>query len=1280
MSGKEIRNFEFKVNNAQVFFNEQGKVKYKGNKKGKKQLEQLQPLFDAIAKADNSHNSHDKKVDSQKEKDLMSKLHQLLMADGTVDANELKLGDEFTKSGLTAEAFINKKVNEANQAAIDKVVEQVVAETKLPEETKPDENPAPVEQKPVEPQQTPVKDEEQKPPVQQAQQRPDPRVSQKAYNQTIQNQAQRLEGKRAELESAFTNVQTVQRGSTLYKIALDALKAEGVEKPSPKQINTRIAEIAMLNNIPNVNNVKVGTSLKVGRGTVADAGASGNISNAPTQSPVKQQQGTTQVVKTVAPSTINVLERTAVETLMDLEYQAEDKEVAAEGEEAAWSYKEWTKDGSANMYTTSVGGITLAAASLDELKNIRTQYNAAEIKAAPADEADDAKAARQAENLANMKKRIELAGGDVIAIKAVIAEMRTEGNVDLKSAEVQAFVQDLIRTKNVEVLDALVLVDGTDEDGNSVKNFDVSLLANDKTSAETLASLYTEIRAKENAGVKLTDEEVDLKEFINTNISAGNLYTRAADEDNGLPEVNMHIYNNVDGICFRVVLNGSNYYAQDQSKLDNFVKDYKAANGNPEKLAEVFKNYVNTDDRELAYSLAMHADIMQAKKDDVLTLVENNGLKVLTGLSYSPVATVSENELDGYTAEDKVDGEGDNEFSYKLYTKEGADPVYTAEFNGKTIKAESVEALRTAIADYKEFNNKIGERAVVSYTDKAQKGDPANMRYIEEAFALIEAMDKTDDEKLALKNHILESYFEVTETTEGEDAVTTKTYKFKPSRRPTEEEICAFYDKAAEEMKKAVVESITVDDMGKGSWVAGLEYNEGVETYMVPHFANLISEMDEAGVIDFIQNKVIYKSCDIPFDKAMEMFPDSAELKAELLKHLACNSTCADANRVAILQTVLSEDKKSIDTAKLPNDVTVYDLIGKLPAKCDGETAAEGAVEVFNAVFAGLGKDDLDSIKEMAGKVDDKNNVKAKLTGLISACTVADVDYLADMAAKFSDTININNEVKAKLVELVTNNSKNKELIVKVARLSNSSIVPYGALRNIDAQAAGWDNATKAVVFKSTIDRFNVNKKAELLANAVARHLVTKLDEDRYQIGNTVYLTDWSYNDGDVEFIVLHKVSKTGYDRGQDMFKQVDGLGSGKIYDMVMGKGDFANYMTTYNITGILQAFIDKSPNEGLMEFLYNETTDYSEGFCSRVPKMLMRKAQQLGLQDTPSYKALAEYYGAQGKSKCTNGHPTEGDTFKFTQHVGDKEPSKDDAKKLDIMIKGLTYEIIRKS
>ncbi len=877
--GKEIRNYEFKVNNAQVFFNEKGEVKYKGNKSGKKVLKQLEPLFEAIAKADGSSFSHAKRVDSQKEKDLMEKLHQLLMADGVVDNDELALGDEFKNSKLTAEEFINKKISEVNpnlqttlptEENIDTKVEveqvqteQVVSEEKTPTE----EKPAPEEKQPA---------------------RPDSRVSANAYNETIQNQKLKITNKRAELENAYTYEQPVTKGCTLTGIAIEALKREGVEHPTPKQINERIAEIALINNISNINNVRVGTTLKVGRSQVPNAGASESTATLNSSA-----DGASSIPAIVEPSSITVADKTVEETLQESKYTAAEKSVAAEGEEEGFPYKEWTKEGSATMFTTEIDGATLTAPTLEKLKQLRADYNTekAKIKAKPeGKEADEVKIARQTQNIESMKKLIELSGGDINVIKAMISKLSDENYVDIKSDEAQAFVQELIKTKNVEVLTALL----TKEDGEN-KVFSPNLLGNNKTSAETLVSLHKEIRVKENAGEKLTDKEILLKYFLRNTVNDNNapaLYTIEADEKKGIVAKEMFFCNYFEESYYSTPVEGLDYItAFDPDNLDKFAKEFAAADTDDKKTV-LFAKYANTEDKVFASNLAFYADNLKASKDDVLALVAKNDMFILKNLNYTPVETVTDSDLEGYTKTDKTDGKGDATFSYAEYTKtegEVTTTVYVAEVNDTKIKAASLEALKVAVAEYKEFNNTVAERVVTLYTEAA--GDPANIQYLEKAFAKIDATDKSEEEKQKLKDKILETYFEVTTTTEGESA--TKHYTFKPTRRLTYEECNELFNHTKYDMEKAVLDSIhSVDDLGPN------EYTNLFETYsyvttadLKEKYSQLFDEIEfdlendlegaKAKVLKFID--AVGPNIDlIPFDKIKEKFTDVDFVKEHL--------------------------------------------------------------------------------------------------------------------------------------------------------------------------------------------------------------------------------------------------------------------------------------------------------------------------------------------------------------------------------------------------------------
>ena len=87
----------------------------------------------------------------------------------------------------------------------------------------------------------------------------DGKTSQGAFNQYIQNTAKKFDKTAAEQELSG-KTHKITSGDTLYAIAKDALEKEGIE-PTNKTINERIAKIALVNNIKDVNNVRVGTEI-----------------------------------------------------------------------------------------------------------------------------------------------------------------------------------------------------------------------------------------------------------------------------------------------------------------------------------------------------------------------------------------------------------------------------------------------------------------------------------------------------------------------------------------------------------------------------------------------------------------------------------------------------------------------------------------------------------------------------------------------------------------------------------------------------------------------------------------------------------------------------------------------------------------------------------------------------------------------------------------------------------------------------------------------------------
>ncbi len=110
------------------------------------------------------------------------------------------------------------------------------------------------------------------------------------------------------------------------------------------------------------------------------------------------------------------------------------------------------------------------------------------------------------------------------------------------------------------------------------------------------------------------------------------------------------------------------------------------------------------------------------------------------------------------------------------------------------------------------------------------------------------------------------------------------------------------------------------------------------------------------------------------------------------------------------------------------------------------------------------------------------------------------------------------------------------------------------------------------------------------------------------------------------------------------------------------------------NIIGVIKGFNRKSPNEHIMHYLADD--GLHEGIASRLPKALLRRALENGLQDTPEYKALANYYGANTGTTTydSDGNVAITDKFKLTKHCDDKKALEEgaEASKVDRMMEDL--------
>lgn len=1004
----------------------------------------------------------------------------------------------------------------------------------------------------------------------------DGKTPRRAYNDAMQNlrnsyNAETLGGY---FKGDDADLHVVKKGETLYTIAKKQLAEEGLPTNDFRAINNRIAQIANLNNINDVNNIKEGVKLKVKLTDEAIKKVKENnndsakaFNGTATATGDDWTKGTSKKGQTGGGANDKVADYKKQPTLVDGKTSTiavtknglnmgkgvpvdKDGNVLKDFKDPKYKqggcimkYSNPNHDPQ-EMYQISYGGgkaetaymfkgVKLSAPTVKDLKDLAEKFKAeaSKIKTAPANETAEAKTKRNAENVAALKALVTLTGGNEQVIKNVAEKLLDDSLIDRRTDDYKAFVQDLLLTRNADVVSALI----PKNDGK----FNMGAVKYDRTSHEHLAGMYQEIRRDEINGKKLTDEQIKLKDaLVNTQFEDG--FKIEADEAKHVNEKYLQ-YGNNGRLFYKTTVGDKYYWASDEKLLDEFVNKLKAADTDAKKTA-LFKEYANTKDVELARCLMYQAKTLKAKDEDIKTVINANGMEVLAKLDRS------------------------------------ANPDWSDDIKN------------TMLARIKDIYTK-------------DKGNLENAEWLSVADEWIDKLP--DDQRDAARTEITETYFEKT-TTKDEEGNDKTEYTFNPKRRPTKEEMAGLttiitYLVNPDNIRTALVKYIKLQDMGKG------QYNEAVENqygngYTNSHYADMVENMsDKNEVLDFIDNKIATdRNYHVPYDKILEKFPDDKDVKDKLLSYVDGNSAISDENRLALVKTYMKEEngKVSLDKTKLPKGASAQNILNALPQDCKTGDAAK----YFAAVLKELGKGDLDTLGLAAGK-----NQKA---------------------------------VKARIAELVKSNMGDKAFIQKVCKL-DGSIAPYQALYEVDATRANWDDKTKQVVFEKIFNGRNASKYLEgSVKNHLAEQNLTKGGryKNRYIIGDAVYIVNADKSGK----ITLKKMSKVGIRDGERMYQQVAGPLSGKIGEMLASKdGDYKDYITKDNVASLIVGFNDNSPNEGMMQYIANESKTFSQQLCNKVAKALLEKAKDVGLTGTNEYKKLHTFIDKH--KSATNGY-TEGE------------------------------------
>ena len=859
-----------------------------------------------------------------------------------------------------------------------------------------------------------------------------------AYNSAIQQLKNRYTEDDLKEKFKADDTHTVGKGETLYTIAKKQLEEEGILTDF-RSINHRISQIAVINNINDVNNIEVGTKLitKLTDDAIKSVKENDNDSvkaftgesaslvtgeewtkngvkkrkangNAEKQDSVAddgvksdyKKQGTFVDGKnssiSITDNGLNMGKGVPVDKDGNVLKSFKDPKYQQGGCIMKYTNKNHNPE---TMFQKSFGSncpypifrnVKLSADSIENLKNLEAELwkIAGNIKSdRGAKETPEVKAKRQATGLANLKLLIEKSGGNEQIVRNAAALLQSDKYLNIESDECKAFANDLLLTRNANVVKSMT----TDDDGEVT----MSAFEKNREAHETLAGMYQEIREKEKAGEKLTDDEVDLKNaLVNTQFEDG--FKIEANEANHVNEKYLQ-YGNDGRLFYKTTVGDNSYWASDEKLLDEFVNKLKAADTD-EKKAALFKEYANTKDVELARCLLTQAKVLKAKDEDIKTVINANGMEVLNKLNRSDDADWSDDIKNAMLARIK-----------DIYTKE--------------------------------------------------KGNLENAEWLDVANEWIKKLP--EDQQEAARTEIAETYFEKT-TTKDEEGNDKTEYTFNSTRRPTYEEMDGLLNVVSDDMKKALVNYTKIEDMGNGQYSEVIENNVAA-SIIVSRYGEMIETMeDEKDVIDFIDNKmVIAKAEDMPFDAILDKFPDSKTIKDKLIEFTLGDegNTISPEHRLDIVKAYCKDDGNgnyTFDKSLLPKGATVQNIIKALPEDC---TKGE-AQKLFKAIFKTLDFSNLDMVL------------------LFNNC-----EFTMD------------NEIKKKVRDFILN-PKNKGTEVY------NSLVTMSAVQNIlsaEEKQKIYDQSSKAVqrdlAWNNSDDSKHVVGKGDKLDNIIKDYLTKHLDK-----------------------------------------------------------------------------------------------------------------------------------------------------------------------------------------
>ena len=700
MSGNEIK-FSYKSKEIKFVFDDTKEVVKKEGKVKRRSI--FKEMLNAIEYSDN------KKGYSKAEFELLKKLRTIFDNTGAnnlntettahiLDEADIALIEEWKKDGKeNIESWIEKKLKSIQDAKVDEAVENLgetdaellnsAAATESAEELV-----ANISAEDLETLST-AASASQKTKLQEGKTKvtkSNPEVTQKqkldSFNKSMQALAERKYGAQKEdLKSKYTyEVESPQRGVYLSHIAKDALVREGNNSPTQAQINDRIAIIALINDIEDVNNIPASKyPLKVGTGTSSSG---------------TQEQGGSPKVK----------DRSKAESSRAFSSNVKSDEIAYENavkidkpiqapEGKAWD--------AGTPVTDFSGGISLADGA--SVKQFQVKEGSGDAEKVVAEKfeytysKDDVKVKFEASTKADLEAKIKTFQDALTKLNEVQGEdanakaTRLAGAIDaiksIGSYSAVEYAQSLLSKEGVSAdyknTQTIAMIKSMDKNlitkmfGENGENFK-TVVAGNPEAQKLVGEIFKELDRKFEESTITLNEQAIRNVFANCVGKEGVAISEEAAQEASTDEAGKTtpakekvfaktMKTNRDGSCYYEGKVGGdtsaykdyNFKSTDPDKLNNFLRDLEnaeKAQASGEVTAEQAKaaaikaaveKVLNSEDGyndpELLKSVLSNSDLIKDSVDLVRELVKNSNLDVIYSIKTDKFGAEAKPDIEG---------------------------------------------------------------------------------------------------------------------------------------------------------------------------------------------------------------------------------------------------------------------------------------------------------------------------------------------------------------------------------------------------------------------------------------------------------------------------------------------------------------------------------------------------------------------------------------------------------------------------------------------------------